>query len=233
MSRRTLVVLAVSLAVPLAAAPARAQVRQTVSFNLGYFAAPAADARPAGDVLVQNLNFLLFNLSDFSGASVGGDYLVSFGQYVEAGVGIGYHNRTVPSLYADRTHADGSEIVQELKLRVTPVTFTARFLPLGQRRAIQPYVGAGIGLFSWRYAETGEWVDYTDNSIFQASYVDSGTKSGPVYLGGVRVAGDKFSAGVELQYHNATATLDPAVGFLGDTVELGGWLTQFTFGVKF
>ena len=50
----------------------------------------------------------------------------------EAGVGVGYYQRTVPSVYANVTHADQSEIAQDLKMRTIPVSFTARFLPLGR-----------------------------------------------------------------------------------------------------
>lgn len=235
MLRRTTGSLAAVLAIlSLSATAAQAQVTQSVSLNLGYFVSPAEDARQTNDVIVQNLNFLLFDPSEFSGASIGGDYLIGFGPFLEAGVGVGYHRQTVPSVYADFVDSDGTEIYQEMKLRITPLALTMRFLPLGNRAAVQPYVGAGVGLFSWRYAETGEFVDFRDDTIFRTSYVDTGFEVGVVALGGVRVPiGDAFGAGVEVVYHNAKGGLDPSVGFLGDTVDLGGWTTQVTFQVKF
>ena len=235
MIRSTMGSLAAVLAILSLSAPAaQAQVTQSVSLNVGYFVSPAEDARQTNDVIVQNLNFLLFDPSDFSGASISGDYLVGLGQFLEAGVGVGYHRRTVPSVYADFVDSDGTEIYQEMKLRITPIALTMRFLPLGNRSAVQPYVGAGVGLFSWRYAETGEFVDFRDDTIFRASYVDTGMEVGAVVLGGVRVpVGDAFGAGVEVVYHNAKGGLDPSVGFLGETVDLGGWTTQFTFQIKF
>ena len=235
MDRTTIRNLALVLSILTLSAPAaHAQLSQAVSLNLGYFVAPAVDARPVNDVIVQNLNFLLFDPSEFSGASVSGDYLLGLGDYLEAGIGLGYHRQTVPSVYADFIDSDGSEIYQELKLRITPLALTMRFLPLGNRSRVQPYVGAGLGLFGWRYAETGEFVDFSDGAIFRASYVDSGLETGVVALGGVRVAaGDRFGAGIELVYHDAEGSLDPTVGFLGDTVNLGWWTTQFTFQIKF
>lgn len=235
MIRRMMGSLVAVVAILSVSAPAaQAQVKQSVSLNVGYFFSPPEDVRQTNDVLVQNLNFLLFDLDNFSGASIGGDYLVDLGQFLQAGVGVGYHKRTVPSVYADFVDSDGTEIYQEMKLRITPVALTMRFLPLGNRRAFQPYVGAGVGFFSWRYAETGEFVDFTDDTIFRASYVDTGMEVGAVVLGGLRVpAGDAFAAGLEFVYHNAKGGLDPTVGFLGDTVDLGGWTTQFTFQVKF
>lgn len=208
--------------------------RQSVSLNLGYFTTPPEDARKSDDVLVQNLNFLLFDLDDFNGAMVGADYLLGLGEYLEAGVGVAYRRRTVPSGYADFVDSDGTEIFQELKLRVTPVTLSMRFLPFGHRNRVQPYVGAGLGIFTWRYAETGEFVDFRDGSIFRASYVDTGTDTGLVVVGGVRAhIGVMFGAGFELQYHDAQGSLDPEVGFFGDHVNVGGWLSQATFRIRF
>ncbi len=234
--RRTLAVaVAVIAAVAgLGARDARAQSRQSVSLNVGYFAVRAEDARGADDVLSQNLSFLLFQLKDFNGISVGGDWLVGVGDRVELGAGVGFHRRAVPSVYTDYVDLDGTEIAQELKLRVTPVTLTVRFLPLGQQTAVQPYVGVGVGLYNWRYAEVGEFVDFRDLSIFRASYVDSGNTVGSVVLGGLRFpVGDTVSAGVELQYQGASADLDPEQDFAGTRVDLSGWATHFTLRIRF
>ena len=218
-----------------AAASARAQVSQSVSLNVGYFALRAVDARPADDVLVQNLNAYAFNLKDFNGPWIGGDYLVGIGDFIDAGVGVGYHRRAVPSVYLGFVNADGSEIAQDFKLSVAPLTFTVRFLPLGRHAPIQPYVGAGVAAYKWRYSESGEFVDFNDNNnIFRNSYVDKGTTVGPVYLGGVRIpVGDVFAFGGEFQYQKAKAALNPDLGYAGTKVDLGGYVSQFTFQVRF
>jgi outer membrane protein W len=185
-------------------------------------------------VLVQNAGFLDFNISDFSGGTVGADWLVAFGDYLQAGVGIGYYRRTVPSVYRAYINDDGSEIAQDLRLRVAPLTLTARFLPLGRHAGFEPYVGAGLAVYNWRYSETGEFVDFTDSSIFRASYSDSGNEVGPVFLLGARVpTGDAFAVGGEFRYQTAKATLDPAMEFAGTKIDLGGYVTQVTFQLRF
>ena len=76
----------------------------------------------------------------------------------------------MPSVYAQKVRDDGREIEQDLKLRIVPLTATVRFLPIG-RRGVEPYVGAGIGAFNWRYSEVGEFIfqnDVTDNDRFVA-----------------------------------------------------------------
>jgi len=71
----------------------------------------------------------------------------------------------VPAIYDEWINEDGSEIEQELRLRIMPLTAVVKILPLGARRAIQPYVGGGLGVYFWRYSETGEFLA-TDGSLF-------------------------------------------------------------------
>ncbi len=220
-----------------ATAPATAQVtrvepRQSIGFNLGYFAVRGEDARVEGDVLWEDLSSLAFEVKDFNFATFGGEWLFDVGDYLEAGVGVGLYQRTVPSVYRSVTHSDGSEIEQDLKLRIIPLTATVRFLPLG-RTSVQPYVGAGIGWFNWRYSETGEFVDFRDDTIFPARYIANGNDAGPVVLGGIRFPiSDVWLAGGELRYQKAEGKIDTD-GFLGDKIDLGGWTTSFTLHLRF
>ena len=61
----------------LAAAPASAQ--QSLNLYVGGFVPRSEDARDRNDVLVQNLNFLAFNIKDFNAATVGGEWLIGLG----------------------------------------------------------------------------------------------------------------------------------------------------------
>jgi hypothetical protein len=220
------------------AVPDRASAQtQTVNFSLGYFAVTGEDGRVDDDVLVADLSIepeLLFEIGDFSSGFVGGEWLVGIGRHFEVGGGIGYYRSTVPSIYRDLTRPDDTEIFQELKLRITPITATARFLPLGHGR-FEPYVGGGVGFFNWRYSETGEFVDPFDFTVFRASFVEDGTAVGPVILGGLRYVADPWVAGFEVKWQDAAGDL-PTTGdnaFLGSKIDLGGFTTQFTFGIRF
>jgi len=215
----------------VAALPEPAAAQQTLNFTVGYFTVRGEDARLSGDTLVANHNFLTFDFKDFNGASVGAEWLIPIGDYFEAGAGLGFYRRTVPSVYADFVDNDGTEIEQDLRLRIVPLTATIRVLPLSRKSGVQPYFGVGLGLFNWRYSESGEFVDFRDNSIFRASYVADGNDVGPVALGGLRFAGDSFSAGGEIRYQRAEGDLDNR--FAGNKIDLGGWTYQFTFGFRF
>jgi opacity protein-like surface antigen len=210
--------------------------RQAIGFNLGYFAVRGADSRVDGDVLIEDLfdiEPLLFDVKDFNGATVGAEWLVALGDYLEGGVGVGFYQRTVPSIYANVENANGSEIEQDLKLRIIPVSATIRFLPIG-RGGIEPYVGAGVGIFNWKYSEVGEFVDTTDYSIFPQRYVASGTTAGPVVLGGIRFpVADVWTIGGEIRYQKAEGKGLLDNDFVGDKIDLGGWSTNLTFHLRF
>lgn len=214
------------------AAPARADAVFTLGG--GYFALKGEDGRVDDDVLVNNLDFLVFDVKDFNTGIVTGEFAVGLGRYLEAGVGVGYSRRTVPSVYADYVDRDGTEIDQDLKLRTAPVTGIVRFFPTGRYIGVQPYVGAGIAIVSWRYSETGEFVDFADNSIFRGSFSDKGNATGPVFVGGLRFpAGRNFMIGGEFRYVDVDAELDASQGFAGNRLDLGGYITQATFSWKF
>lgn len=216
----------------ITALPATAAAQQTLNFTLGAFVPRGFDARVEDDTLVENRDFLLFEMEDFTGASVGAEWLVPVGEYFELGAGLGFYRRTVPSIYEDFVDDDGTEIDQDLRLRIVPLTATVRVLPLGQSRGVQPYFGAGLGVFNWRYSESGEFVDFADrNTIFRESFVADGNEPGVVGFGGIRFASDSFSAGGEIRYSAAEADL-PAE-FVGTAIDLGGWTYAFTFGVRF
>ncbi|MGH9348615.1 MAG: hypothetical protein ACRD26_15250 [Vicinamibacterales bacterium] len=211
--------------------PVTAAAQQTLNFSLGGFAPRGFDARVDGDTLVENRDFLVFEMGDFSGASVGGEWLLPIGEYFEAGAGIGFYRRTVPTVYEDFVDNDGTEIDQDLRLRLVPVSFTIRVLPLGQSSGVQPYFGAGLGIFNWRYSESGEFVDFSDGSIFRETYVAEGNETGPIAFGGIRFAADTFSVGGEIRYHSADADLP--VEFVGPVLDLGGWTYALTVGLRF
>ena len=241
------IVCTIALAILVAPAAAFAQIHQvssssssdarsTVNFTIGYFGLRGLDSRPNDDVLVGDLlsdHPLLFEVKDLNSPIVGGEYLFAVQRNVEVGVGVAFAQRTVPSVYADLTHPNGDEIMQDIKLRQIPVSFTGRFLLLPHGSAVEPYVGAGLVAIRYHYSEVGEFVD-ADGTIFPASYVADGVATGPVVLAGVRSGGAKWTVGGELRWQRATAKnlLDQA-DFLGNTLDLGGWTANFTTGVRF
>ena len=218
---------------------------QTINFTIGGFFPRGEESRVDGDVLVVNCDrvggecsFLDFDTEGFSGVTFGGEYLFPIGNYIEAGAGLSWYKKSVPSRYAQLVADDPNtpeieeeDIRQDLKLQIVPLAFTVRVLPLGQTNPIQPYVGAGLGVFLWKYDESGEFVD-GNNDVFRDTFEDSGSKVGPVILAGVRFAADSFTVGGEFRWQRGDAELDPEQ-FFAPSVDLGGYTLQATFGLRF
>lgn len=220
--------------VTLLCVPAAASAQQSLTFSVGGFVPTSEDARfRNNDVLANNLDFLAFNIKDFSGGTANVEYTAPLGKFLEAGLGVGIYRSTVPSVYADFVNENGAEIEQDLKLRIVPFTATIRFLPLGHGRGIEPFIGAGIGVFNWRYTETGEFIDFSDGSLFRDSFVGSGTSTGPVVLGGLRVPLGAWGLGTEIRWQSAEGDLPIQEEFAGSKVDLGGWTYLATFHVRF
>jgi outer membrane protein W len=213
-------------------APSTSFAQQSVSFHIGGFVPKGEDARSRDDVLVNNLDFLDFDIGDFKGPSVGGEWLVALTDNLEAGLGVGIYSRTSNAIYDDFVDSDGTEIETDLKMRIVPFTATVRFLPIGRYASVVPYVGAGVGVFSWRYAETGEFVDFSDFSIFRDTFEKTGTSTGPVFLGGARVPFGAGFVGFEVRYQDAKGEL-PIEDFFGSEVDLRGFSYLATFGIGF
>jgi len=222
-----------SLAAPVASA------QQSVSFYLGGFTPRALDARPDEDVLVANGAFLAtdnrlsgIDIGKFNNVTVGGEWLFAMTRNVEGGLGVGFYQRAVPTVYTDSVHPNGTDIAQTLKLRVVPFSATVRLLPFGNDQPVQPYIGVGVGVFSWRYSETGEFIDL-QNNIFPGNFVGSGAATGPLILGGVRFPIGAAGVGFEIRHQSAQGNLPDDQGFAGTKIDLGGYNYLVTMSYKF
>lgn len=216
----------------------RSDSRQAIGFTFGGFFLPGIDSRTEGDTLVANLfaaDPLDFEIKDFNHVTFGAEYLAGVSDFLEVGVGVGYYQRTVPSVYRFLENSDGSEIEQDLKLRIVPVTATLRFLPVGRGNGVEPYVGGGVGVFPWRYSESGEFVNPDSDVIFSNRYTADGVAVGPVLLGGIRFpVTDAVTIGGEVRWQKAKAdTGGFDAGFLGEKIDLTGTTANFTIHFKF
>lgn len=226
----------VMVAMAAGAVSAQAQVTNSVNLGAGYFMVRGEESRDSGDVLLEDLQSLAFEVKDFNGGLLNGEWLIGFGDRIEFGLGAGFYQRTVPSVYADFVDSDGSEIEQDLKLRIVPVTATVKFLPFGRAGDFQPYAGGGVALLNWKYSEVGEFVDFVDDgAIFRDQYVASGSTVAPIAFGGVRVpvSGDVFAFNGELRWQGGKGDLPAESGLLGDTIDLGGISVIGSFQIRF
>lgn len=231
MTKSVLRLICLSGAMMLWGGTASAQ-ESSLSLNFGRFLPQGEDTRIGDDVIVENLGLFAFGVDDFRGGSVGAEWLVSAGDYVEAGIGIGFYQQTVLSVYNDFVNDDGTEIPQDFKLRVTPVTASARFYPFGLDETVQPYGGVGVGFFNWRYSEVGEFIDFNTFDVFRDRFVATGNDVGPVYLAGLRFEFDnRFTIGGEVRYQDVQGVVGIDQGFLDERIDLGGLTSSFTISI--
>ena len=218
-------------------APSTSFAQQSLNFSFGGFVPTGERSRSDDDVLVNNLccleNPLAFNVGDFKGGTLGAEYLVGLGEFFDAGLGVGYYKRSVPSVYLDLINANGREIQQNLRLRVVPFSATIRFLPLGHTNFFEPYIGGGLAILNWRYQERGDWVDPSDATIFRETFVGSGTATGPMILGGVKFPVGPWAFGGEVRWQDAKGDLPAAEEFAGPKIDLGGFTYTAVFSVRF
>jgi hypothetical protein len=234
------------LAMLLVAAPASAQIVQSLHLGAGIFFPRGEGGRASGDVLVEDLittDPFLFKVSDFRGVSFFGEWNFGLTPRMEVSAGVGYYTKTVTSIYRDlvnghftETTADDTEIAQDLSLRMVPFTGIVRFMPVGSAASFQPFVGAGVAVVPFRYSEVGEFVDTTDGTVFPDRYISTRTAVGPVISLGFRIpiSGDIYAISTEWRYQWVTGdTGGTAAGFLSDKIDLSGGNLNFGFLIRF
>jgi len=224
------------LAFTLVATPASAQVVHSVGFGAGWFTPRSVDARDKDDVLIEDQKSLVFDIKDFRGGLVFGEWNMTFSERVELSLGAGFYRRTVPSVYRDYVDNDRSEIEQDLRLQVVPLSAVVRFLPVGRAGQVQPYLGGGVAALRWRYSEIGEFIDFNDNfAVFRDRYIATGTTVVPVLLGGVRmpIKGDIYALNAELRYQIGNGNLGKNTGLLTESIDLSGLNFTLGFQIRF
>jgi hypothetical protein len=218
-------------------APSTSFAQQSLNFSFGGFVPRGENSRDENDVLVNNLccleNPLFFHIGDFKTGTIGGEYTVGLGEFFDAGLGVGYYKSTAPSVYLNLVNTDGTEIRQRLRLRVVPFSATIRFLPFGHTNFFEPYIGGGLAILNWKYQESGDWVDPSDNSIFSGTFTGSGTATGPLVLGGVKFPVGPWAVGGEVRWQDAKGDLPADQEFAGSKIDLGGFTYQAIFSIRF
>ncbi len=210
---------------------ASAQVVQSLNLNIGVFMPRGEDTRVANDVWLANLPVYRFEVKDFTGGEVSGEWNFAFGDRVELGLGAAFYQRTIDTNYRDYTNPNGSEVQSKFKLRMAPLTAVVRVMPFGNSRTFQPYIGGGIAVINWRYSEVGDFIDFNDkNNVYRARYTMEGNTAAPVILAGFRapIGGDVWAITLEGRYIRAEGDLNTN-DFLGSKIDMGG--TALRFGV--
>ena len=220
-SRWHLVLLLGALAIP-----GLAGAQQIIGVSVGSFSAASEGSRSPSDVITANTDFQTFDIGDFNNVVVGGEWMLTVGEYLEAGAGLEFYQKTVSGMQPVTVPAPNVALALGMTVRTISVPVTTRFFPLTRNAPVQPYVGGGAMIHFWRYTE--ERVLTTGMFSSQSSVIDQGITLGPVVFGGARVpVGPAISIGGEVRYRVREARLTAPV-FAGTTIDLGGLSTVAT-----
>lgn len=147
------------------------------------------------------------------------------------------------SEYRDFVDFNDLPIEQTTEFRRVPLTASIKYYVKDRGRSvgrfawiptdIVPYVGAGGGLTWYRFEQSGDWIDFTDDEwpIRRDTFVSDGAAPTAQVLGGVDVSlGPRWFVTGEGRYSWASAEMDR--GFDDDfgDIDLGGF--QLTVGLS-
>ena len=188
---------------------------------------------------------LTLNRGDFSSPAIEADLAFRAGPRTQVVVSSGLSGMSQRSEFRHFIDNNDKPIEQTTTFRRIPISIGLKQYLTSTGRSIgrfawipsrvAPYIGGGVGINQWRYAEVGEFID-TDGFIFRdtTTYIATGTTVGPVILGGVRFPiGSRGSGlGGEIRWQGGNADL-PNIGFFGTKLDLGGFNYLFTVNIGF
>jgi opacity protein-like surface antigen len=133
-------------------------------------------------------NFANFTGSrnDFQDVIGGGDFIYHFDRMNAIMVSVSGYTGNNTEAYRFFADQDNNPIVHHTRLEITSGSFGYALFPAGTHNAVIPYLGAGVGLYSWRLTENGDFID-PSNNIFGAHLSDSGTAFGYYFVAGLEV----------------------------------------------
>lgn len=200
---------------------------QSINLKVGGFY-PALES----DLWAQDLNDLAFEKQDLLGVYWGAELEMEMGRYFTGSFETGYYEQDVRTVYRDWEYEDGSAINQDISLRITSVEAGFKLYPMGYRNVFNPYIGAGVGAYFWKYYQGGEFIDFDDGSIYEGeAYTTTVTPGFNARAGFVyrfkRTMGIQFEAKYTYLKGQLSGLFDPSF----EKLDLSG--VTFTMGVNF
>lgn len=150
--------------------------------------------RADSDVYDFMVEELTLEKSDFNAPTFAADLGWRLSERLDMVFGFEYSSRSTRSEYRGYTDELGIPIVQDTRLSQVPLTLSLKlYLGSRGRRVGQyawvpadfvPYVGGGAGFTYYRLEQEGEFVDFTDDTIFESLFESHGwTVSGHAFAG--------------------------------------------------
>jgi outer membrane protein W len=179
---------------------------------------------------------------DFDAPYLGGEIAFRASERWDVALGVGLSQSSIDSELWAWVDLDDNPIEQVTELRIVPVTLSAKYYLNDRGRTVgrfawvpntfAPYVGAGVGFASYRFAQVGDFVDEATLDIFYDSYVSDGWAPLVRGVAGLSVSvGKQFELSGEARY--ALSSADMGADFAGYRLGLNGFQAVFGIAVRF
>jgi len=233
----------------------------TFSLRLGYYF-PAAKGGPDSlwDIEFQQMSF---TKADFRGTILGFSYEHFLSKNLSLALTVDTYNKKKAGLYNDYSgitvdnedwafSLDDIEgdfnIAHSFNVSLTPIEASLKFLPLGRRTQLIPYVGGGAGMYLWRVNIRGSiinfdvadvFLDADDNELigYLVEFADLEERNrisfGYHVFGGIMYPiGNRLTLEAEFRYRAVKGKFEDA--FLGfEDFDLGGYTATVGFNYWF
>ena len=203
---------------------------QSLNLKIGLFH-PSLNS----DLWEVNMENLAFEKQDMLSEYYGIEYEHFFGSQISFSLEGGYYKKELYSMYKDFEYDDGSPIYQNLALKITSIEADFKFYPVSHRRKFYPFLGAGIGMYYWKYEQWGDFLIFDGNEVvdvLEGEYLETST-----YTAGFNAKGGfvfrfnrQWGISFETRYVHLKGDLS---AFFQDfeKLDLGGF--TFNLGVNF
>ena len=155
----------------------------TVEFESGY-----AFQRAQSQLFDYAIEDFTIDRRDFDSPYIGGEIAVRLSERWDIGLSLGFQKSSIDSEYREFIGADDLPILQVTELRQVPAVASLKFYPFDRGRSlgrfawiprtVAPFVGAGVGVVSYRFEQSGEFIDFETNDIYVDTFVTD--RQGPI-----------------------------------------------------
>jgi hypothetical protein len=210
----------------------------TVKVESGY-----AFQRAESELFDDAIERFTIDRRDFDSPYFGGDVAVRLTERWDLGVALGFQKTTIDSESRPYVGTDDLPILQTTELRQVPIVVSARYYPLERGRSLgrfawiprtfAPFLGVGVGAVSYRFEQSGEFVDEQTLDIYFDRFVSDRTGFLTRAAAGMNVSlGKQFLFTMEGRYSFGSAPVSGSYeGY--DRVRLDGLQLIGGLGIRF
>lgn len=179
---------------------------------------------PSGDSEFWDDNEDIFTgeAGDLEDASFSADLYWPRNERVGVLFSVGAYQGSQSQAYRDYTDDLGRDVRHRTRLSLAPVTAAFVVNLAGKDAGVRPYVGAGAGFYWWEYRESGDFIDFDAEEIFQETYEADGVALGYFLVAGLEIPVRKnWSIFAEARWTKAEDDLNGPLEDFGE-IDLGG-----------